>query len=32
MIDQLPNVPQGEFVLFQSKDGHTRAECRFEAE
>lgn len=32
MTDQLPDAPQGEFVLFQSKDGHARVECRFEAE
>ena len=32
MTEQLPDAPQGEFVLFQSKDGHSRVECRFESE
>lgn len=32
MTDNTPIAPQGEFVLFQSKDGSTRVECRFEAE
>ena len=27
-----PNAPQGEFVLFQSVDGQTKVECRFEAD
>ncbi len=30
--DFIPNAPQGEFVLFQSVDGHTKVECRFEAD
>ncbi|WP_281646273.1 RhuM family protein [Parendozoicomonas sp. Alg238-R29] len=32
MTDNIPMAPQGEFVLFQSEDGRTRVECRFEAE
>ncbi len=33
MTDELlPQAPQGEFVLFQSADGRTRVECRFEAD
>lgn len=28
----LQNAPQGEFVLFQSGDGQTKVECRFEAD
>ncbi len=28
----LQNAPQGEFVLFQSGDGQTNVECRFEAD
>ena len=27
-----PNAPQGEFVLFQSADGSTKVECRFESD
>lgn len=27
-----PNAPQGEFVLFQSADGQTKVECRFESD
>lgn len=30
MTDKLPQAPGGEFVLFQSEDGRTRVECRFE--
>lgn len=32
MSENLPQAPQGEFVLFQSADGRTRVECRFEAD
>ncbi|MDC5889316.1 virulence RhuM family protein [Proteus mirabilis] len=32
MSDNLPEVPQGEFVLFRSEDGQTRVECRFESD
>ena len=32
MNENLPQAPQGEFVLFQSADGRTRVECRFEAD
>lgn len=24
--------PQGQFILFQSAEGHTQVECRFESE
>ena len=24
--------PEGEFLLYQTEDGHTRIECRFEGE
>ncbi len=24
--------PSGEFILYQTEDGHTRIECRFESE
>ena len=26
------NPPAGEFILFQSADGSTRVQCRFESE
>jgi hypothetical protein len=29
---QSPNVPKGEFVLFQSKGGKIQVECRFESD
>jgi len=29
---QAPNVPKGEFVLFQSKGGKIQVECRFESD
>ncbi|HEK2711138.1 TPA: virulence RhuM family protein [Proteus mirabilis] len=32
MIDNLPEAPQGEFILFRSEDGQTRVECRFESD
>ncbi|EKT56108.1 virulence RhuM family protein [Providencia burhodogranariea] len=32
MIDNLPEAPQGEFVLFRSEDGQTHVECRFESD
>ncbi|MBW5408330.1 virulence RhuM family protein [Morganella morganii] len=32
MSDNLPEAPQGEFVLFRSEDGETRVECRFESD
>ena len=32
MSDNLPETPQGEFVLFRSEDGQTRVECRFESD
>lgn len=32
MADNIPQAPQGEFVLFTSADGHTRVECRFESD
>lgn len=31
MSDNLPEAPQGEFILFRSEDGQTRVECRFES-
>jgi len=32
MTDSLiPDAPEGEFVLFQSADGSTKVECRFES-
>lgn len=31
MTDNIPQAPQGEFVLFTSADGQTRVECRFES-
>ncbi len=32
MSDNLPEAPQGEFILFGSEDGQTRVECRFESD
>jgi hypothetical protein len=32
MTDNTPKAPSGEFVLFQSTDGKTRVECRFEGD
>lgn len=32
MTDNTPQAPQGELLLFQSKDGKTRVECRFESD
>lgn len=32
MKDSVPQAPEGEFVLFQSEDGRTRVECRFESD
>ncbi|USR65139.1 virulence RhuM family protein [Providencia stuartii] len=32
MSENLPEAPQGEFVLFRSEDGQTRVECRFESD
>ena len=32
MADNIPQAPQGEFVLFTSADGQTRVECRFESD
>ena len=32
MSEQLPLAPLGEFVFFQSIDGQTRVECRFESD
>lgn len=32
MSDNLPEAPQGEFVLFRSEDGQTHVECRFESD
>lgn len=32
MSDNLPQAPQGEFVLFQTADGSSRVECRFESD
>ena len=32
MTDNIPQAPQGEFVLFTSTDGQTRVECRFESD
>jgi hypothetical protein len=30
MTDSTPNISHGEFILFQSRDGQTKVECRFE--
>ena len=27
-----PNAPHGEFILFQSANGKTKVECRFESD
>lgn len=32
MTENIPQAPQGEFVLFTSADGQTRVECRFESD
>ncbi len=32
MSDNLPEAPQGEFILFCSEDGQTHVECRFESD
>lgn len=32
MGKNLPEAPQGEFVLFRSEDGQTHVECRFESD
>ncbi len=32
MSDKISQAPQGEFVLFNSADGSTRVECRFESD
>ncbi len=32
MNDNLPEAPQGEFILFRSGDGQTHVECRFESD
>ncbi|SHG06270.1 virulence RhuM family protein [Vibrio gazogenes] len=32
MTDNIPQAPQGEFVLFTTADGQTRVECRFESD
>ncbi len=32
MGENLPEAPQGEFVLFRSEDGQTRIEYRFESD
>ena len=32
MSDNLPEAPQGEFILFRSEDGQTHVECRFESD
>ena len=32
MSENLPEAPQGEFVLFRSVDGQARVECRFESD
>lgn len=32
MTGNIPQAPQGEFVLFTSADGQTRVECRFESD
>lgn len=32
MSKNLPEAPQGEFVLFRSEDGQTHVECRFESD
>ena len=32
MSDNLPEAPQGEFILFRSEDGQTHVECRFQSD
>ena len=32
MTDDLIPAPQGQFILFQSDEGQTRVECRFEVD
>nr|WP_232799288.1 hypothetical protein [Proteus vulgaris] len=32
MSENLPEAPQGEFILFRSEDGQTRVECLFESD
>ncbi|XHX66059.1 DNA-binding protein [Photorhabdus akhurstii] len=32
MSDDLPEAPQGEFILFRSDDGQAYVECRFESD
>ena len=32
MSDNLPEAPQGEFILFRSEDGQAHVECRFESD
>lgn len=32
MSENLPEAPQGEFVLFRSEDGQTHVECHFESD
>ena len=32
MNDELPDAPQGEFLLYSTEDGQSRVECRFENE
>ncbi len=32
MSDDLPEAPQGEFILFRSDDGQAHVECRFESD
>ncbi|HGN0026977.1 TPA: virulence RhuM family protein [Proteus mirabilis] len=32
MSNNLPEAPQGEFILFRSEDGQTHVECRFESD
>lgn len=32
MSENLPEAPQGEFVLFRSEDGQAHVECRFESD
>ncbi|SPY72047.1 Uncharacterised protein [Providencia alcalifaciens] len=32
MSENLPEAPQGEFVLFRSEDGKIHVKCRFESD
>ncbi|MFT5083975.1 MAG: hypothetical protein ACI9Y1_002027 [Lentisphaeria bacterium] len=32
MDEEMPKAPSGELLLFTSKDGTTRVECRFQSE